>query len=268
MEYTDQLNRKISVDSAPKRIISIVPSQTELLHHLGLDMEVIATTKFCVHPQSWFRNKTRIGGTKNLNIEKIIELRPDLIIASKEENEQLQLEALEKTTAIWISDVHNLAESLQMIESIGALVNKKANALKLVVEIKAAFEKLKQSLTSPSKSVLYLIWHNPYMTVGSDTFISDMLSCCGLTNCIQETRYPNIDIDEIKALNPDFIFLSSEPYPFKQKHIEELQKELPASKILMVNGEMFSWYGNRLKIAPLYFAELLGKLKGAAAIGS
>ncbi len=267
MEFTDQLNRKINLESTPKRIVSIVPSQTELLHHLGLDMEVIATTKFCVHPQSWFRNKTRIGGTKNLNIDKIVELRPDLILANKEENEQVQLDALCKTTPVWISDIHNLSEALQMIESVGVLINKKTNASKLIGEIKAAFEKLKLSIgPNQSKTVLYLIWHNPYMTIGSDTFISDMLSRCGLTNCIQQTRYPKIAIEEIRELNPDYIFLSSEPFPFKQKHIEELQKELPLTKIEMVNGEMFSWYGNRMKISPVYFAELLSKLKGALSL--
>lgn len=263
MEYIDQLDRKINLGSTPKRIVSIVPSQTELLHNLGLDMEVIATTKFCVHPQSWFRNKTRIGGTKNLNIEKILSLNPDLIIANKEENDQQQIDELEKTTPIWISDIHNLGDALKMIDSIGILINKKANATKLIAEIKVAFEKLKQKVeTNTPKSVLYLIWHNPYMTVGADTFVSDMLTSCGLVNCIKEDRYPNIDIEQIKDLNPDYIFLSSEPFPFKQKHIEELQKELPFTKIEMVNGEMFSWYGNRLKISPLYFAELMVKLNG------
>jgi ABC-type Fe3+-hydroxamate transport system substrate-binding protein len=261
MEFTDQMNRAINLPNTPKRIVSIVPSQTELLHNLGLDMEVVGTTKFCVHPQSWFRNKTRIGGTKSLNVEKIASLNPDLIIANREENEQCQITALEKIAPVWISDVQNLDHALKMIESIGAMVNKKANALKLVNEIKAAFEKFKPRFTSEqTKNVLYLIWHNPYMTVGSDTFISHMLSRCGLNNCIMQTRYPNIDIDEIKALNPDFIFLSSEPFPFKQKHIEELQRELPETKIEMVDGEMFSWYGSRLKLAPAYFEALLQKL--------
>ncbi len=261
MEFTDQLNRKTNLPNTPKRIVSMVPSQTELLHNLGLDMEVVGTTKFCVHPQSWFRNKTRIGGTKNVNIEKIASLNPDLIIANKEENEQSQIEALEKIAPVWISDIHNLQQALQMIESVGAMVNKKANAAKLINEIKAAFENFKTPFTGEeTKTVLYLIWHNPYMTAGSDTFISSMLGLCGLTNCVTETRYTNIDIEQIKALNPDFIFLSSEPFPFKPKHIEELQKELPAAKIEMVDGEMFSWYGSRLKLAPNYFEGLMKKL--------
>ncbi len=264
MEFTDQLNRKINLQGMPKRIVSVVPSQTELLHYLGLDMEVIATTKFCVHPQSWFRNKTRIGGTKSLNIEKIASLGPDLIIANKEENEQSQIEELEKIAPVWISDIHNLQDALQMIEGVGEVINKKANAIKLSNEIKTLFDKFKLSVNSTQpKSVLYLIWNAPYMAAGSDTFISDMLSLCGLKNCVQALRYPSLVIEDIRDLNPEIIFLSSEPFPFKQKHIDELQKELPATKIEMVNGEMFSWYGNRLRLAPAYFKELLSKLNGA-----
>lgn len=267
MEYRDQLDRIVNLDSTPKRIVSIVPSQTELLHNLGLDMEVIATTKFCVHPQSWFRNKTRIGGTKNLNIEKILSLNPDLIIANKEENDQAQIEELAKKVPVWVSDIETLEQALQMIEKVGVLVNKKANALKLIAEIKLTFEKLSKLVKAGNPtSVIYLIWHNPYMTVGPDTFVSEMLGACGFQNQVKEPRYPNIDIEEIKDLNPDYIFLSSEPFPFKQKHIDELQKELPMAKIVMVNGEMFSWYGNRLKIAPSYFAELINKLRGTVAV--
>lgn len=267
MEYRDQLDRIVNLDSTPKRIVSIVPSQTELLHNLGLDMEVIATTKFCVHPQSWFRNKTRIGGTKNLNIEKILSLNPDLIIANKEENDQAQIEELAKKVPVWVSDIQTLEQALQMIEKVGVLVNKKANALKLIAEIKLTFEKLSKLVKAgTSTSVVYLIWHNPYMTVGPDTFVSEMLGVCGFQNLVKESRYPNIDIEEIKDLNPDYIFLSSEPFPFKQKHIDELQKELPMAKIVMVNGEMFSWYGNRLKISPSYFTELINKLRGTVAV--
>jgi ABC-type Fe3+-hydroxamate transport system substrate-binding protein len=264
MEYTDQLNRSINLQGTPKRIVSIVPSQTELLHSLGLDMEVIGTTKFCIYPQSWFRNKTRIGGTKNVNLEKIAAMSPDLIIANKEENEQADIAALEKIAPVWISDIHNLDEALQMITLIGAIINKKSNANKLVTEIKEAFAKFNQTrVPQPPRSVLYLIWHNPYMTVGSDTFIDHMLSVCGFTNVITDTRYPKISIEEVVELNPDFIFLSSEPFPFKQKHIDELQKVLPNTKIEMVDGEMFSWYGSRLKKSPPYFDLLLKKLDSA-----
>jgi ABC-type Fe3+-hydroxamate transport system substrate-binding protein len=261
MEYIDQLNRRVELSGTPKRIVSIVPSQTELLHYLGLDMEVIGTTKFCVHPQSWFRNKTRIGGTKNLNLEKIASLNPDLILANKEENDQEQVLSLEKIAPVWISDIKDLDQALKMIEEVGTLINKKANALKLITEIKAAFQNFKpETANREARRVLYLIWHNPYMSVGPDTFISDMLSRCGLENCISHARYPNLDIDQIKDLDPDIIFLSSEPFPFKQKHIDEIKKVLPNVKIEMVDGEMFSWYGSRLKFAPAYFTELLKKL--------
>ena len=155
----------------------------------------------------------------------------------------------------------NLDDALNMITSVGALINKKANALKLVNEIKAGFEKLKSITTGTvPKSVLYLIWHNPYMAVGSETFINDMLSASGFVNAIATPRYPNIDIEELTDLAPDIIFLSSEPFPFKQKHIDELQKVLPNTIIEMIDGEMYSWYGSRLKKSPIYFETLFKKL--------
>src|SRR4051812_42104384 len=109
---------------APKRIVSVVPSQTELLYHLGLNEEVLGITKFCIHPQEWFRSKTRVGGTKTLNLETIRQLQPDLILANKEENEKDQIEALANEFPVWVTDVTNLNEAVQMIAAIGKLTGK------------------------------------------------------------------------------------------------------------------------------------------------
>ena len=254
MYFTDQLNRKIEIDAPPQRIVSLVPSQTELLFDLGLGGRVVGITKFCVHPKEWHQSKIRVGGTKNVNIEKVISLKPDLIIANKEENLKVDIEALEKIAPVWISDINNLETALNMIVAIGEITNTTAKSKSLVNTVNIEFEALNVSVKN--KSCMYLIWQNPYMTVGADTFINDMFKYCGLENVFaNKTRYPEILIAEMKEANPSLVLLSSEPYPFKQKHIDELQKHLPNAKIILVDGEMFSWYGSRLIKAAKYFNE-------------
>jgi ABC-type Fe3+-hydroxamate transport system substrate-binding protein len=242
---------------SPKRIISLVPSITELLHHFQLDNETIGITKFCVHPQTWFKNKTRIGGTKNINIEKIISLQPDLILCNKEENVQVQIETLAATLPVNMCDVKNYEDALQMIETIGILTNKSNESKQLIKNIEFSFQ---QSNISSSKKIktAYLIWKEPYMTVGGDTFISSMMEKAGLENIYNnEDRYPTKSIIDLQKDNPDIILLSSEPYPFKEKHMVELQQYFPNTTIVLIDGEMFSWYGSRMLYAAEYFKNLL-----------
>ncbi len=263
MKFRDQLNRELELRSfPPKRIISIVPSQTELLFDLGLDEEVIGITKFCVHPEKWCRTKKRIGGTKQLNIPLIRELQPDLIIANKEENEKEQVKELEKEFPVWISDVKKLEEAYDMIERVGELVDRPSQSRDLIVCIRANFNRQNSTLESPQTSNLeyrtaYLIWKDPYMTVGGDTFISEMMKFCGLKNIFElQSRYPEVSIHHLSSIHCQLLLLSSEPYPFQQKHVDELNQVLPGTKIMLVDGEMFSWYGSRLQHAPSYFAQL------------
>ncbi|MEO6404778.1 MAG: helical backbone metal receptor [Ferruginibacter sp.] len=240
--------------SKPIRIISLVPSQTELLYHLGLDNETIGITKFCIHPAKWFGSKTRVGGTKSLNIELIRSLRPDLIIANKEENVKEQITELAESFPTWLSDVNTLEETLQMIKDIGQLTGKASEALLITGKIEEAFAKL----TFPHRiSAAYLIWNEPMMTVGGDCFISNMLFHAGFDNVFKHlTRYPQISLKDINDSGCKLLLLSSEPYPFKQKHINSMQPLLPGIKIMLTDGEMFSWYGSRLLQAPAYFGQL------------
>ena len=247
----------------PSRIISLVPSQTELLHWLGLENETIAITKFCVHPEAWFRNKERIGGTKAINIERIKALQPDLVIANKEENVKEQVEMLAEHFPVWVTDVNNLADAYGMIRDIGLLTGMENAALELVDAIKIKFDSIFQTV-SINKGIptAYLIWKDPYMTIGGDTFISNMLETAGFINVFRnQERYPEITVAQLRTINCKLVFLSSEPYPFQQKHMEELQQELPGTKIVLVDGEMFSWYGSRLLEAPDYFIKLLTEIQ-------
>jgi len=265
--FTDQLGRVIQLLHSPLKIVSLVPSQTELLFDLGLESEVIGITKFCIHPEHWFKNKARVGGTKNINIKTVKEIHPDLIIANKEENNKSQIEELAINYPVWISDISTLEDALDMIVSIGEMVDRKLQAQKMTDSIKAGFDELQRNISADRYQDLtagYLIWRNPYMAAGGNTFIHNMMKYCGFKNIFEShERYPTVsDFEKIKmedrnaAMGCQLLLLSSEPYPFRQKHIDEIQSLLPGTKIILVDGEMFSWYGSRLLQAPRYFLQL------------
>ena len=244
----------------PTRIISLVPSQTELLYDLGLRDEVIGITKFCIHPDEWFRRKQRVGGTKNLKIDLIKSLNPDLILANKEENLKEEIEILQNDFNVYVSDISTINEALQMIEDIGTLVHCQQKSIEIVNGIKA--EMMTQSRLEKKDKIdaLYLIWQNPYMVAGNDTFIHDMMLEAGFNNLVKQNRYPMMTLEEIKSINPTVIMLSSEPFPFADKHINEWQMQLPNTKIILVDGELFSWYGSRMLKSFQYFRGLYEEL--------
>jgi ABC-type Fe3+-hydroxamate transport system substrate-binding protein len=250
----------------PKRIISLVPSQTELLYDLGLENEVAGITKFCIHPEHWFRNKVRVGGTKDVKFDRVKALSPDLIIANKEENVKEQVEALAEIAPVHTTVISTLEDAYKMIHQIGELTHTTSRAKEIITKIETGFETLTKQLShQSSKTCLYLIWKDPYMSVGSDTFIHDMMMRCKLSNVlVNENRYPTITPEKIKALSPEVILLSSEPYPFKEKHIAELQELLPEAMIFLADGEMFSWYGSRLQHSPAYFCSLWNTINSSS----
>jgi ABC-type Fe3+-hydroxamate transport system substrate-binding protein len=237
----------------PKRIISLVPSQTELLYYLGI--EPIAQTIFCIHPTPFFKKATKIGGTKKLQLDKIKAFKPDLIIGNKEENEKDQIEDLASHFPVWLSDIYTLTDSFEMIKEIGQITGKQSEALQLARTLAEGFDTLKN--TVKFERCVYLIWREPYMAAGSGTFIDSVLQHLGYTNALSaQNRYPKLTQDELIALQPDVVLLSSEPYPFASKHMEELQLLLPNAKIQLVNGELFSWYGPRLLKTIAHFSSL------------
>lgn len=251
--FVDQMGRNVIVPFPPKRIISLVPSQTELLHYFGLEDEVIGITKFCIYPDNWFRNKQRIGGTKQLKLDEILALKPDLIIGNKEENTKEDIDFLTQKVPVWMSDINTFEEAFEMIDLIGQLTNKQQIAQALNTGITQEFKQLGN--IGKGKSVLYFIWDEPSFVVGKSTFIDSVLTKIGFVNACQKVRYPALS--ELKPLNPDFIFLSSEPFPFKEEHFLKYQELFPTSKILLVDGESFSWYGSRMLEAPRYFGEMV-----------
>lgn len=273
--FKDQMGRSVTINYPPLKIISLVPSQTELLFDLGLDEEVVGITKFCVHPDNWFKTKTRVGGTKQYNLELIKRLQPDLIIGNKEENDELQIQELMQQFPVWMSDIKTLHDAIDMIESVGELVDRKYEATEIKLKIEYGFSSSKEKVnllfnqsrnrnlitTNHKPTALYLIWYKPLMAAGADTFINEMLHYCGFENaCIHLQRYPQIDQKKLVEINPEIILLSSEPFPFKQKHIDEMKLICPNSKVILVDGEYFSWYGSRLINAPIYFESVINEI--------
>jgi ABC-type Fe3+-hydroxamate transport system substrate-binding protein len=260
----DQMLRKVEINTKPQRIISLVPSQTELLYDLGLNDEVVGITKFCIHPQYWLKEKTIVGGTKQLNHQKIESLKPDLIIGNKEENSKNDIELLMQKYPVWMSDINTLKEALQMIESIANITQTSQKGNQLIEKINHEFELLPHANQS-KKRIAYFIWNKPMMVAGKDNFINSILSSLGFENVFANQlnspqisyRYPQITSTELAAAAPDTIYLSSEPFPFKDKHVQQFKAICPYAEIKIVDGEMFSWYGSRLSFAPTYFKTLI-----------
>jgi len=257
MILIDQIGQNHTFNSVPNRIVSLVPSITEFLYDLGLKDRLVGCTKFCLHPVGLKQSITQIGGTKKVNIDRIKELGPDIIIANKEENTKEDVEKIKEVCPVWVTDIATMEDSFEMMRSLGQVFHKQE---KVNLIVRNTEEVIGTSITS-SHSVVYLIWRKPYMTIGGDTYISNVMERFGFYNSFNSrNRYPEVSIQDIHDVQPDHIFLSSEPFPFKQKHLEELQKELGIDSIHLVNGEFFSWYGTRIMNSKNYINELMASL--------
>ncbi len=251
-QIKDQLHRQVILNDYPLRIVSLVPSITETLFDLGLKDIVVGRTKFCIHPRSEVTKVKIIGGTKNIDIERVEALCPDLIIANKEENTKEVIDALSQKYPTYISDVKTVNDCLNLILDIGKMTNAVLQSKAMVADIS---NEIKLYPPKTLKNALYLIWKEPYMTIGNDTFIHQMMLESGFNNVYSDlTRYPEIQI-ESKISDTDIILLSSEPYPFKAKHVKAISEKYQ-KPVLLVDGEMYSWYGSRMKLAWQYFANL------------
>lgn len=257
MEIKDQLDRALIFTQTPRRIVSLVPSQTELLVDLGLENAIVGITKFCVHPKYLRKTKTIVGGTKKVDYKKIKSLQPDIIICNKEENIQELVEACEKIAPVYVSDILTLEDNFKFIKDIGSIFNIEAKAQHLISKIAKRLTDFKSFIAKkPQQKVVYFIWKDPWMVAGDATFINELLKLNHYKNVFEDqNRYPEIDLAELSSLDLDLILLSSEPYPFKEKHIEEIQ-QYTSAETLLIDGEYFSWYGSRLLKAFEYFKSL------------
>jgi ABC-type Fe3+-hydroxamate transport system substrate-binding protein len=258
---TDDLGRELNIPFPPKRIIPAVPSTTEFLFDLGLEGKVISRTKFCRYPKGKIEKLPNIGGPKNLYVDKIDLLNPDLILVNEEENNKVQVEALMESFPVYVSKVRNYEEALQNILNTGKITGAEPKAFEISNKIRANFAKIPKG--ENNLKVLYLVWRNPFMAVGRNSFINSMLEMCGFENVLTDPqgRYPNLSAEQIKELNPDLVLLSSEPYPFQEANKKEIRAILPHTKIELVDGEMFSWYESHMLQAADYFINLIKKIK-------
>ena len=254
----DQLGRQLSFKSHPKRIISLNPSQTETLVDLDLEENIVGVTKFCVHPKYLRKNKTIVGGTKKVSFKRIRQLQPDIILCNKEENTKEMVDTLAKEFPVHVSNVETIADALEMIIQYGALFNRETQAAAMCSSINIELKKFKKKIENINvKKVVYCIWKDPWMVVGSGTFIDHMLAINNYENSYRvKERYPLVSLEDLKELSLDYILLSSEPFPFTEKHKKELKNKLPNVKVKLVDGEYFSWYGSRLLSAFSYFETL------------
>ena len=254
MIIQDHLNRRIYLKQMPQRIVSLVPSQTELLVDLGLEKNIIGITKFCVHPKQLKSRKTIVGGTKQIHLDKIASLKPDIIFCNKEENTPEIVAGLENISPVHVSDIKTLEDNYKLITDYSQIFNAASVGKEIIYQIKNRCANFKAEIKNKKKKkVAYLIWREPWMTVGGDTFINHMLEVCNYINVFADkSRYPEVDITKLPDL--DLLLLSSEPYPFKDKHLDEIP--ILNDKIKFVNGEYFSWYGSRMIEAFNYFKTL------------
>lgn len=227
-----------------RKIISLVPSLTELLVDFGLKDQLAGRTRFCVHPKGQVKDIPIVGGTKNPRIDKIRSIQPDLIVANKEENRKEDIEELAHDFEVEVTDISSVEEAIAAIQRLGTRLGAREKALDIVAK---ARQRLDQRPDAPPLKIIYFIWKDPWMTVGGDTYISDVMQHWNLKNVFKEvTRYPVVQLNDIKEYNPDLILLSSEPYPFKEKHIPLVEEACPDARVLLVEGEWFSWYGSHM----------------------
>jgi len=260
----------VELPRPPRRIVSLIPSTTEILCRLGLGDALVGITVYCVEPRDVVRGKTRIGGEKNPDLEKIRALAPDLVVANIEENRREDIDRLRAwSIPVWVTYPRTVAEGIQLVGELGELTDAEARARELVRDLESLYARAERAgAHRPPVAVFYPIWRGPYMTINGDTYIHDMLRVCGARNIFADRpeRYPTVTLDEMAARRPAVILLPDEPFRFRRAHLAdfEVYTEVPAvrdGRIHLVDGKPFSWHGPRIAEA---LRTLPGLIEGSA----
>lgn len=251
-EVKDHLNRSVAYPFPPKRIVSLVPAITETMFYLGLKESIVGRTHFCVFPEE-VKEVQGVGGTKTVKMDWIHELEPDLIIAEKEENTKEIVESLEAYYPVFVFEIQTIQSVLRMIEDVGKLTDHQRSSANLIHAIQVGMEELPQA---NGKRIAYVIWRKPYMVVGKDTYIQSLLESMGFINPFTSFsgRYPEVTAEDLQHAQLDYLFLATEPYPYREKHLPEFQEMLPEVNTMIISGEMF-WYGAKMLEATAYFKD-------------
>ena len=255
----DDLRREVSFGFPPRRVVCLCPSLTETLFALGLDETIVGRTWYCIHPAGRVQDVATVGGTQDVDLERVRALGPDLVIAAKEENPEKTVLALAETLPVFVFDVTDYQSALRAVMNLGELTDRAARAEALVRDIREAFAELRPH---DRHTVAYLVWASPYMAAGRGTYIHALLEKCGLENVYVKLagRYPEASVESLRELRPQFNFLSSEPFHFDDSHVARLATQVPAARLIRVDGEMFAWYGSRMLLAAEYLRQLIGEL--------
>lgn len=261
--YFDQLNRKFQLKDLPQKIVSLVPSQTELLVDLGLRESIAGVTKFCVHPKELRKEKKVVGGTKNVHFDRIKALGPNIILCNKEENTKEMVAELEKIAPVHVSNVKTIDDSLDLICQYGEIFGVQEKASEITESISFLRKEFLEFIAEvPVRKVAYFIWKNPWMVAGKDTFIDHLLELNHFENAFsaENLRYPEIGLEELRDKDVEFVLLSTEPFPFKERDKKAFETEVRKDRVHLVDGEYFSWYGSRLTAAFTYFRKFHSKI--------
>lgn len=253
----------------PFRIASLVPSLTELLFALDLGDSLVARTGFCIHPRDQVRRVPKVGGTKDVDVDALLATRPTHIVVNIDENRKDAIDGL-RARIPTIVVTHPLVpdDNVALYQEFGRLFDREREAALLVADYASARGELAGAVRDAGlRSVLYLVWKNPWMTVSRSTYISSLLATANLATlpANSTSRYPALAADDTVWHEADVILLSSEPYTFRQKHADDLSRRLPASRpVLLVDGEMLSWYGNRAIAGLRYLKQLRANVDSLA----
>ena len=241
MEIIDDLGRKVLINTPPKRVVSLVPSLTLTLSDLGIEKQLVGITRFCIYPEHLIDSLPIIGGPKNIDVEKILWLKPDIVFAVKEENEKKQILELAKKVPVVVFDIYNPEDAFKMMKTLGEIFKKNEKAANLTLKIKHALVHF--PIQGNGVRAIYLIWKKPWMAAGTKTYIGSMLKKAGFQNIV-EGRYPEINMKLMDQA--DTILLASEPYHFKEEDKQALQLLFPDKTVKIVSGELFTWFGTYL----------------------
>lgn len=251
----------------PQRIVSLVPSLTESIVTLGGANRLVGVTEWCVRPEEVVESITKVRGTKNPDIARILELGPDLVLANREENRQRHVELLRQHVPVFLTYPRTVFDALKTIEDLGVILD----AVDRSSEIVEASERLLDEIhrtADPKLNVACLIWRDPWMTVGPDTYIHDLLGHFGFVNVFRDgnSRYPETTLDEVAEREPEVVLLPTEPYEFGEADRIEVEhavrQTVPGCRVVVIDGSYLTWWGTRTLPALRFLAELRGRLSG------
>jgi ABC-type Fe3+-hydroxamate transport system substrate-binding protein len=250
--------------SAEPRIVCLVPSITELLCDLGLSDQIVGRTGFCIHPWETVKTIPKVGGTKDVLIDRVRELEPTHVVVNVDENLKEDAETLATfVPSVVVTHPQGPRDNLSLYRQMGATFGREAEAERMCERFEEAYGRATANV-GREQSVLYLIWRDPWMTIAPDTYIAQTLALFGWTQPVNlgspegdqslQVRYPEVRLSDF-AGKVDRVLLSSEPFHFKPEHIPQVEELVPGAEVSLIDGEMTSWYGSRAIAGLDYLAE-------------